>query len=226
VKFKSKPIRRNFNLSLNRRISMSQNPMGSSSKKTKIIGYLLFLLALFCFFNAQAVRAENALDGKFLNTWIKGNGKQINDNNGQLQLAKLKKKDYVIQVKLEAYDCDTGDTTDFTQNDCGGYCYAITSLKFDSGSCEEEDIGDLYTCGGDEKTGSAIISTFNDPNSFEAAFITQQVFTKDGTLKKLESKAGSGKIDDEDTSIEPDAVLKNVLLKATEIAEDELDCTP
>lgn len=205
---------------------MSQNQMGSSSMRTTIIGYLLVLLTLFCYFNTPVVRAENALDGKFMNAWMQGNGKQINDNNGQLQVAKLMKKDYEIQVKLEAYDCDTGDTLDFTQNDCGGYCYAITSLKSDSGSCEEENIGDLYTCGRDEKTGSAIISTFDDPKSFEAAFITKQVFTNGGTLKKLESKAGSGKIDDEDTSIEPDAVLKNVLLKATEITEDELDCTP
>lgn len=205
---------------------MSKKIMGENSKRIKILGYLLFLSALFCFFNAPVVRAENALDGKFLNAWIKGNGKQINDNNGQLQVAKLKKKDYEIQVKLEAYDCDADDAIDFTQNDCGGYCYAIKSLKRDSGNCEEEDIGDLYTCGSDEKTGAAIISTFNDPDSFEAAFITKQVFTNDDTLKKLESKAGSGKIDDENTLIEPDAVFKNVLLKATEINEDELDCTP
>lgn len=205
---------------------MSPKQQDDNLKPIKVLGYLLFLSAIFCFFNAPAVWAENALDGKILNAWVKGNGKQINDHNGKLQVAKLKKKDNEIQIKLEAYDCDTGDAIDFTQNDCGGYCYAITSLKSDSRSCEEEDIGDLYTCGRDEKTGSAIISTFDDPNSFEAAFITQQVFTKDGTLKKLESKAGSGKIDDEDTSIEPDAVLKNVLLKATEIDEDELDCTP
>jgi hypothetical protein len=92
--------------------------------------------------------------------------------------------------------------------------------------CQEEDIGDLYTCGSDEKTGSAIIEKFEDPNYFEAAIITKQVFTSGGTLKKLESKAGIGKIDDEDTLIEPDSVFKNLLLKSTEITEEKLDCTP
>ncbi len=141
-------------------------------------------------------------------------------------MTKLKKKDYEINVKLVAYDCDDNDGIEFTRNDCGGYCYDIISLTPDSSNCEEEDIGDLYTCGRDEKTGSAIVSKFDDPDNFEAAFITKQVFTNDGTLKKLESKAGSGKIDDENTSIEPDSVFKNVLLKATEITEEELDCTP
>jgi len=101
----------------------------------------------------------------------------------------------------------------------------IILLKPDSGNCQEEDIGDLYTCGSDEKTGSAIIEKFNDPDYFEVAIITKQVFTKGGTLKKFESKAGSGKIDDETTSIQPDSVFKNVVLKATEITEGELGCT-
>jgi hypothetical protein len=48
----------------------------------------------------------------------------------------------------------------------------------------------------------------------------------DGTLEKLESKAGSGKIDDVDTSIEPDYVFKNLLLKATEITKSEFGCIP
>ena len=204
---------------------MSQKLKVRNSKGIKIWVSWLFLLALFCFFNVPNAQSQNALDGKFLSTWIKGNGKQINANNGQLQMAKLKTKDYEINVKLAAYDCDGTDDTGFTPNDCGGYCYDIISLKPDSGNCEEEDIGDLYTCGSDEKTGSAIISKFDDPDHFEAAIITKQVFANDGTLQKLESKAGSGNIDDQSTSIQPDSVFKNILLKATEITEEELGCT-
>jgi hypothetical protein len=205
---------------------MSQEGSGKNSERIKKgISWLLFLV-LFCLFNAATALAEDALDGKYLRVWIKGNGKQVNLNNGKLQVAKLKKKDYNFNVKLVAYDCDGTDDIDVTPNDCDGYCYNIMLLKPDSGNCQEEDIGDLYTCGSDEKTGSAIIEKFNDPDYFEAAIITKQVFTKGGTLKKFESKAGSGKIDDEDTLIEPDSVFKNLLLKATEITEEKLDCTP
>lgn len=203
---------------------MSQKLKGKKSKGIKIGVSWLFLLALFCFFNAPTAQAENALNGKFLSIWIKGNGKKINDNNGQLQVAKLKKKDYEINVKLVAYDCDDIDPE--APNDCGGYCYDIISLTPDSVNCEEEDIGDLYTCGSDEKTGSAWISKSDGSNDFYASFITKQVFTNGDTLKKFESKAGSGQIDDTDTLMEPDHVFKNVLLKATEIREADLNCTP
>ena len=206
---------------------MSQKCNGKNSERIKKGISWLLLLVLFCLFNAAAALADPALDGKYLRVWIKGNGKQVNLNNGQLQVAKLKKKDYNFNVKLVAYNCD-GDGTDpgFTPNDCDdGYCYDIILMKPDSSNCEEEDIGDLYTCGSDEKTGSAIIEKFDDPDYFEAAIITKQVFQNGGTLKKLESKAGSGKIDDTSTSIDPDSVFKNVLLKATEITEEELGCT-
>ena len=205
---------------------MSQKLKGKNSKRIKMGVIWLLLLALFCFFNVPTAQSENDLDGKFLRAWIKGNGKQVNVNNGQLQVAKLKKKDYKINVKLVAYDCEDDDAEAFTQNDCGGYCYDIINLKSDSGDCEEEEIGELYTCGSDEKTGSAWISKSDGSDDFYASFITKQVFTKGDTLKKFESKAGSGQIDDTDTSMEPDSVFKNVLLKATEIKEEELDCTP
>ena len=202
---------------------MSQERSGKNSERIKKGISWLLLLVLFCLFNAATALAEGALDGKYLRVWIKGNGKQVNLNNGQLQVAKLKKKDFNFNVKLVAYDCDGTDPT----NDCDdGYCYDIILLKPDSVNCLEEDIGDLYTCGSDEKTGSAIIEKCDDPDHFEAAIITKQVFTNGGTLKKLGSKAGIGKIDDEDTLIEPDSVFKNLLLKATEITEEELDCTP
>jgi hypothetical protein len=205
---------------------MSPKRSGKKSKVIKKGASWLLLFALFCLLNAATALAEPALDGKYLRVWIKGNGKQVNLNNGQLQVAKLKKKDYNFNVKLVTYDCDGTDAIDFTLNDCGGYCYDIILLKPDPDNCEEEDIGDLYTCGSNEKTGSAIIEKFDDPDYFEAAIITKQVFKNGSTLKKLESKAGSGKIDDETTSIEPDSVFKNVVLKATEITEEELDCTP
>jgi hypothetical protein len=209
---------------------MSQKLKRKNSKGIKIWVSWVFLLALFCFFNVPTAQSENTLNDKFLRAWIKGNGKQINVHNGKLQVAKLKKKDNVMNVMLVAFDCDADDTDadgDSTPNDCDGYCYDIINLKSVSGDCEEEKIGELYTCGSDEKTGSAIISKFDDPEDFEAAIITKQVFKNDGTLKKLESKAGIGKIDDVDTLyIEPDYVFKNLLLKATEITEEELDCTP
>jgi hypothetical protein len=171
------------------------------------------------------------LDGKFLRAWIKGNGKQINVNNGKLQVAKLKKKENGLNVKLVAFDCDPDadpDTETSTPNDCDGYCYYIINLKEPEtgGICEEENIGELYTCGSAEEIGSAIILKSDGTEHFEAAFITKHVF-EDGTLKKIESKAGSGKIDDADTEyIDPDRVFKNLLLKAKEITEAELDCTP
>ncbi len=136
---------------------MSQKLKRKNSKGIKIWVSWVFLLALFCFFNVPTAQSENALNGKFLRAWIKGNGKQINVNNGQLQVAKLKKKDNVMNVKLVAFDCDQTDVIDFTQNDCDGYCYDIINLKLDLSDCKEEDIGELYTCGSDEKTGSAII---------------------------------------------------------------------
>ena len=206
---------------------MSQKLISKDSKGIKIWVSSLFLLALFCFFNVPTAQSVDALDGKFLRAWIKGNGKQINVNNGRLQVAKLKKKDNVMNVKLVAFDCDSDEITEpstSTPNDCYGYCYTIFSLP-DTGECDEVEIGELYTCGEDEKTGSAIISKFDDPEDFEAAIITKHVF-EGGTLKKLESKAGSGKIDDVDTLyIEPDYVFKNLLFKAKEITEEELGCT-
>ena len=205
---------------------MSQERSGKNSERIKKGIRWLLLLVLFCLFNAATALAEGALDGKYLRVWIKGNGKQVNLTNGQLQEAKLKKKDYNFNVKLVAYDCDVTDPA-FSRNDCDdGYCYDLILLKPDSGNCVEEDIGDLYTCGSDEKTGSAVIEKYDNPDYFEAAIITKQVFTNGGALKKLESKAGIGKIDDEDTLIEPDSVFKNLLLKATEITEEELDCNP
>lgn len=205
---------------------MSQERSDKKSERIKKGVSWLLLSVLFFLFNAATALAEGALDGKYLRVWIRGNGKHVSLNNGQLRVAKLKKKDYNFNVKLVAYDCDGADP-EYTLNDCDdGYCYDIILLKPDSGSCEEEDIGDLYTCGNDEKTGSAIIEKFDDPDYFEAAIVTKQVFKNGGILKKLESKAGSGKIDDETTSIMPDSVFKNVVLKSTEITEERLDCTP
>jgi len=209
---------------------MSQKRERKNSRGIKIWISWLFLLALFCFFSVPAAQSQDDLDGIFLKAWIKGNGKQININNGQLKVAKLKKKDYEFNVKLKRFDCDEDEGSGFTKNDCDGNCYDIIILEPDLDFCDEEEIGELYTCGEDEKTGSAIIykDDDEDPDGFVAAFafITKQVFKKDGTLIKLESKAGSGYIDDKGTLIEPDSVYKNVLLKATEIREADLDCTP
>jgi hypothetical protein len=208
---------------------MSQKLKCKNLKGIKIWLSWLFLLAIFCFLSVPTVHAQsgNRLDGKFLKAWIKGNGKQIDVNNGKLKVAKLKKKENVMDVKLVAFDCDAVEKNGTTPNDCDGYCYYIINLKPDSeDNCEEENIGELYTCGSAEEIGSAIISKSDDTEDFEAAIITKHVFRGDDTLKKLESKAGSGKIDDIRTSIVPDYVFKNLLLKATEIAEADLRCTP
>jgi hypothetical protein len=205
-------------------------------KNLRGITIYAILLFLFCFFSVSAAQSEGDLDGKYLKAWIKGNGKQITDNNGKLKEAKLKKKDSEIYIKLEAFDCDGVDGEDFPQNDCDGYCYYIINLESDSGACEEKNIGELYTCGINEKTGSAWIEKYDDSeesedsHGFLAAFITRQLFKKDGTLKKFESKAGSGfgytDVDDLGDTFRPVFVFKNVLLKATEIKESDLNCTP
>ena len=132
---------------------MSQKRKCKNSRGIKIWVSWLFLLALFYFFSVPTAQSQNALGGKFLKAWIKGNGKQINVNNGQLKVAKLKKKDNEFNVKLVPFDCNQNDGTGFTKNDCAGYCYDIISLEPESDICDKDPIGELYTCGEDEKTG-------------------------------------------------------------------------